>query len=231
VEADVGEVVASYRIDRRHDRDLVVARSVNGDEHRAPLGQVGERLLHTLVAYPAAVAELDRHRMRGQPFDDRVEIGQLVLAGRESGRELEQEGTQFARLVERLAGVLHLPDHLLLELGREPHTSARPDLHVVAKLGRELLELRRVPRQEAVELHVEDEVVGRDPRPAADGVALGDGVEARVHLHRAECLRVVGQAVLRGQPRRIPLLHEARVGPARCADEDLSGRHSPTVAK
>src|SRR5207248_9395018 len=94
----------------------------------------------------------------------------------------------------------------------------------------QLFELRRVSRQQPVELHVEDEVVGGDPRPAADSVALGHRVEARVHLHHAEALRVIGQAVLGGQSLRIPLLDEAWIGPARCAYEDPSGGHSPTVS-
>ncbi len=80
-----------------------------------------------------------------------------------------------------------------------------------------------------MQLHVEHEPVRRHARPAADRVALRDRVEARVHLHHAEALGVEREPVLRGQSLRVPLLHEAGIGPARCADENLSG-HRPTVA-
>src|ERR671922_1275003 len=73
-----------------------------------------------------------------------------------------------------------------------------------------------------MDLHVEHEVVGRLIHPLVDRRAIGHRVEARVELDGLESLRVPGQAVARGQLRRIPLLHEARVGPARRSNEDSS---------
>ncbi len=83
----------------------------------------------------------------------------------------------------------------LLELLGEDHAAAlvRPD--VVAEVGRQRVDRRGVPRQRAVGLDVEDEVIGRGPHPAVDHVAVGDRVEARVELHGLEALGVVRQPV------------------------------------
>src|ERR671922_213338 len=73
-----------------------------------------------------------------------------------------------------------------------------------------------------MDLHVEHEVVGRLIHPLVDRRAIGHRVEARVELDGLESLRVPGQAVARRELRRIPLLHEARIGPARGSNEDSS---------
>src|SRR3954453_9281947 len=69
-------------------------------------------------------------------------------------------------------------------------------------------------RQQPVEFDIEGEGVRGDLRPAADGVLLRQGIERRVDLDELEALRIPGQAVPRGEVRRVPLLDEAGIGPA-----------------
>ena len=77
---------------------------------------------------PVAVAQLDRDRDRRQALDDRLELGEVVVAGRERGRELEHEARQPAGGVERLEDPQGALDQRLLQLVGEHDPAALGDL-------------------------------------------------------------------------------------------------------
>src|SRR3954447_3701881 len=79
-----------------------------------------------------------------------------------------------------------------------------------------------MPREQAVQLDVEREVVGCLLDPALDRPLGGDGVEGRVDLDPLEMLRVPGQPLARGEVVGIPVLDESGVRPARRPDDDAS---------
>src|SRR5262245_13954286 len=71
-----------------------------------------------------------------------------------------------------------------------------------------------------MELDVEAEAIRRALRPVLGRRGGGDRVERRVELDGLEALRIEGEPVPSGKPLRIPVLDEARVRPARGADDD-----------
>src|SRR3954469_296250 len=141
VHAHVGEVVARHGVDRGHDRELVAGRRVDRHEGGAVLGEPRERRVRSLAAYPVAVAKLDGHRPRGEALDERCELVELVLARRERGRQLEQQGAELAGLLGRRDRLDRRVDHRRLDLGGQLHAPARSRLGAVAQVGRQRLEL------------------------------------------------------------------------------------------
>src|SRR5207302_6585048 len=82
--------------------------------------------------------------------------------------------------------------------------------------------------EQAVELDVEGELLRGYLRPAHYRRLRRHGVEARVHLDILEALRVPGEPVAGLHAARIPVLDEARVGPARGAHQDAPSHNSQT---
>ena len=175
------------------------------------------------------MAKLDRHGPRPQAGDHAAQLVELVPVGGEGGRQLEQEGAELPRLLERGDCLERTLEHRALELGRQANASPGTRLRAVAQVGWQRVEPCRVAGEQAVELHVEGESGRRGARPAGNGVAFGHGIEARVELDDLEALRVPREALAGGHALRVPLLHEAGIGPARGAHEDASG-HEETVA-
>jgi hypothetical protein len=236
VGAEVGQVVARRGVDRRHDRHVLGALGrVGADPDGAVLAHPAERALAALLVEPAAVAQLDRDRVRAQALEQRGERVQPLVAGPEGGRELEQERGQLAGLGERLDRLEDRVAERVAQALVQLHPAAAGGLRPRAQVLRERVEWRRVAREHPVELHVERELLGRDLRPPGDRRARRDRVERRVDLDGVEALRVPRQAVAGRQVLRVPLLDEARVRPARRAHHDHrcgatrahESRHSP----
>jgi hypothetical protein len=174
------------------------------------------------------VAQLDRDRVRREQLDQRRELVETVVVRAEGRRELEQERRELARGSERLDRLEHGAGQLLLQPPVELHAPARPGRRLLAQLLRERIERRGVARQQPVQLDVEREAARRDLPPARDLGRGGNGVEGGVDLDGVEALRVVRQPVASRQSRRVPLLDEPGVRPARRADMDRSA-HSRRV--
>ena len=166
------------------------------------------------------MAQLDREPVGLQRLDQVVQLVQPRLAGREGGRELKQKGAELPGLDQRLEleqGALH---HRALEVGLEQHPAALVGARVLAQVLGQRVQLRRVAREQPVQLDVEGEAVGGHLGPAPDGVRGGDRVEGRVDLDGLELRRVPGQPLAGGHALRVPLFDEPGVRPARGSDQD-----------
>ena len=172
---------------------------------------------------PGAVPQLDGHAVRSQRAEHEVELCEVVTARLERRRQLQEERRELARLLERLHRLQEDPDQRPLQVIGEDDATAWRDLDLVTQLAGQRVRRRRVVPEQAVELHVEAEPVGRDLRPAGRALGRGQGVEARVELDRLELLGVPRQALVRGKAPRVPLLDEAGIGPARGSDDEAAG--------
>src|SRR3954469_14448127 len=219
---EVGKVIVGDGVERRQERDRLALRRVDADEHGTEVLEMSEGALAVLAAHPRPVAELDRNRMGRQALDELVELGELVLARLEGGRELEEEGRELARLVERCHRLERRVGQRRLDLRRELYPPASAGFGVVAQVLGQRVELARVAREQAVQLDVEGEVVGCLVDPALDRASGGNGVERRVDLDPVEMLGVPLQSLARREIVRIPVLYEPGVRPARRADDDAA---------
>ncbi len=70
---------------------MLLLRGVDRDEGRADLGEEGEGVRSALALDPAAVTQLDRDTSRRRSLDQRRQLLQLVVAGSERRRQLEEE--------------------------------------------------------------------------------------------------------------------------------------------
>ena len=82
--------------------------------------------------------------MRRERLHQPVELLQPVAARREARRELHEVAAEPARLGERRGFLDQPPGHRQLQLGREAHPAALVGLGLVAQVGWERVEHRRV---------------------------------------------------------------------------------------
>ncbi len=142
------------------------------------------------------------------------------------GGQLEQNPAELAGVTEGLQCVEEGSEHDAAGVPRRA-VDAPPlvDRQPLAQLGRDLLELYRVPGHQAERLHVHHEPVRRSLGPAAHHLLRRDAVVRGVDFHRREVLGVPREAGARRSARRIPVLDERIVGPRARADADR-GRHA-----
>ena len=222
--AEVGDARVGDRVDRRHDREVVAARGVDGRPRR-PRAPPASR------ASPPA----------GRPWSTtgcaaRPRRG-AARSGRAAGRARRARGRAGRRRAR--AGAGRWPACPPRSAARAPRASRAATASCSAIVEPHAAAARRLAPPRAA-------ASGSESRPAEwresrrwsftskvkpGGVSSAqrrtwadarDGVERRVDLHALEALRVPGQAVAGGQVRRVPLGHEAGIGPARGSHHDSS---------
>jgi hypothetical protein len=111
---------------------VVVGWGVDADEGRTPVGEPLERVLASLVAYPASIAQLERDAVRGERLDQAIELVQLMLPRRERGGQLHEVATELAGLGQRTRLLDQPLGQSALQIGREAHAAAARGLGSVA---------------------------------------------------------------------------------------------------
>ena len=232
MDAHVGEVVPGDGVDRRHDRRLVAGGRVHADECHAVLGEPGERFAHALVVDPVAVAQLDRELARGDRLDERARAPASPLRlGAKAGVSWSSSPPSLPAFLERLDGVQDLAREGGLEVGGQLHPPAGGGPYAVAQVGRQRVEAGGVAGEQAVELDVEGEVsgvTGTSVRPSRAPAPHRSSSSAR---RTRSAAAYQGSRSLRRHARRIPVLDEAGIGPARGADEDAAAAHVPLTVR
>ena len=139
-------------------------------------------------------------------------------------RELEEDPAQLPASRSGSSASRNSRKTRRAQLARRPvDAAALVDRHPLAQVGRQLLELHRMARHQPERLHVHHESGRRPVGPALHHLLGRHAVVGRVDLDRREALRVVGEALARRQPVRVPVLDERLVGPRARADPDGAG--------
>ena len=141
--------------------------------------------------------ELDQHLVAAELLLRPLEVLQRRRLEDHVGRELHQDPAELAVPPQRLERRVEAAEDLGPELARRPvDPAALVDRRSLAQVGRELLDLDRVPRHHAEGLHVHDEALGGALVPAPDHLLVGEPVVGRVRLDGVEAVGVVAQPLL-----------------------------------
>ena len=171
-----------------------------------------------------AVPELDEHLVPAELLARPREVVEGGLLRDDVGRELEEEPAQLAGRAQRLERLEEAAEDLGAKLSRRAVDPAALVLRrLVAQVGRELLDLHRVPGHDAERLHVHHEPVRRALGPALDHLLGGQAVVGRVDLDHVEVLRVVAQPLAGRHAFRVPVLGKRLVSPRARPDADRGG--------
>jgi hypothetical protein len=108
VRAEIGDRRVRDGVDRRHDLEVVSRWGVHPHERHAAVGEPVEGALAAIVVDPVAVAQLHGEAVWAEDLHEPVQLLELMLPGRERGRELEQVGPEAAGVPER-SGFLDQP--------------------------------------------------------------------------------------------------------------------------
>ena len=220
MQPQVSEPFRSHRFDRWQYCEMLADRSIDEHYRQFAASKILRRRLQLDPRKPVAVPKLNRElHFACEQLHERVEFCQLVDTWAEPRGELQQQRTELSCGRERLKRPEVVIHHPALKLRRQHHVP-RTHLRMRPQRRRQRVELRRMPRQQFVQLHIKHEAVWSLRAPPLDLPAIRNAVEAGIQLHEFELARVPAQPRVCGQTSWVPVADELRVRPACGANKD-----------
>ena len=220
MKADVGRVVRGGG-DGGEDVLATGLRRVDDDVGHPVLLEEAKRVGAVLLVEPARVAKLDQHLLARELFLRPLQVLERLRPVDDVRRELHQDPPELSGRAQRLERLAKAAEHLGSVLARRPVDAAAGIGWDVAEVGRELVDLDRMPGHDAEGLDVHREAGRRPFGPVRDHRRVRQAVVGGVCLDDVKALGVIAQAVLPGlDALRVPDLRQRLVSPRADSDPD-----------